>query len=103
MSGYRVVDGVLRPTRDLASARAEARIGMVFQHFNLFDHLTALENVIEAPIRVHGEDPESARQKGMGLLTMVGSLTMPIICRTGCPEVSSNASQSHAPWPFLRA
>jgi polar amino acid transport system permease protein len=70
--GYRSFDGGLRPIRDLARARAEARIGMVFQHFNLFDHLTALENVIEAPIRVHGEDPESARQKGMGLLTMVG-------------------------------
>ena len=70
--GYRRVGGDLRPIRDLARARAEARIGMVFQHFNLFDHLTALENVIEAPIRVHGEDPESARRKGMGLLTMVG-------------------------------
>jgi polar amino acid transport system permease protein len=70
--GYRLVDGVLRPTRDLAKARAKARIGMVFQHFNLFDHLTALENVIEAPIRVYGEDPERARAKGMGLLTMVG-------------------------------
>ena len=70
--GYRTVQGVLRPIRDLARARAEARIGMVFQNFNLFDHLTALENVIEAPIRVHGEGAESARQKGMGLLTMVG-------------------------------
>lgn len=70
--GYRPVGGILRPIRDLARARAEARIGMVFQHFNLFDHMTALENVVEAPIRVHGEDPESARQKGMGLLTMVG-------------------------------
>ena len=70
--GYRKVDGVLRPMRDLAKARAEARIGMVFQHFNLFDHLTALENVIEAPIRVHGQDPERAREIGMGLLTMVG-------------------------------
>ncbi len=70
--GYRLVDGVLRPTRDLAKARAKARIGMVFQHFNLFDHLTALENIIEAPIRVHGEDPERARAKAIGLLTMVG-------------------------------
>jgi polar amino acid transport system permease protein len=70
--GYQTVEGVLRPIRDVAKARAEARIGMVFQNFNLFDHLTALENVIEAPIRVHGEDAESARQKGMGLLTMVG-------------------------------
>jgi polar amino acid transport system permease protein len=70
--GYQTVEGVLRPIRDVAKARAEARIGMVFQNFNLFDHLTALENVIEAPIRVHGETAESARQKGMGLLTMVG-------------------------------
>ena len=70
--GYRKVEGSLRPVRDLAKARAEARIGMVFQQFNLFDHMTALENVIEAPIRVYGQDPESARRKGMGLLTMVG-------------------------------
>jgi polar amino acid transport system permease protein len=70
--GYRLVDGVLRPTRDLAKARAKARIGMVFQHFNLFDHLTALENVIEAPIRVYGEDPYRAHAKAIRLLTMVG-------------------------------
>ncbi|MBV9288917.1 MAG: amino acid ABC transporter permease/ATP-binding protein [Hyphomicrobiales bacterium] len=70
--GYRLVDGMLRPTRNLARARARARIGMVFQHFNLFDHLTALENVVEAPIRVYGEDTERARSKGLGLLSMVG-------------------------------
>jgi polar amino acid transport system permease protein len=70
--GYRLVAGVLRPTRDLAKARAKARIGMVFQHFNLFDHLTALENVIEAPIRVYGEDAQRARTTALGLLTMVG-------------------------------
>ena len=70
--GYRKVDGVLHPTRNLAAARAAARIGMVFQHFNLFEHLTAVENVIEAPIRVYGEDPKRAREKAIGLLTMVG-------------------------------
>jgi polar amino acid transport system permease protein len=70
--GYEKIDGVLRPLRHLARARAEARIGMVFQHFNLFDHLTALENVIEAPIRVHGERPEHAREAAMRLLAMVG-------------------------------
>ena len=70
--GYAKVNGVMRPTRDLARARADARIGMVFQHFNLFDHLTALENVIEAPVRVHGQDPDRAREIAMGLLTMVG-------------------------------
>jgi len=62
----------LVPTRNLAKARADARIGMVFQHFNLFDHLTALENIIEAPIRVHGGDPDKMRALGMSLLNAVG-------------------------------
>lgn len=70
--GYDRVGTVLKPRRDLAKCRADARIGMVFQHFNLFDHLTALENVIEAPIRVHGEDPLHARAIGMELLASVG-------------------------------
>jgi polar amino acid transport system permease protein len=51
--GYERVPGGLRPVRKLAQARAEARIGMVFQQFNLFEHMTALENLIEAPIRVY--------------------------------------------------
>ena len=70
--GYEKAGGVLRPRRDLARARAEARIGMVFQHFNLFEHLTAIENVIEAPIYVYGEDPVRARARGMRLLESVG-------------------------------
>ena len=70
--GYRRVDGELRPVRRLADARAEARIGMVFQQFNLFEHLTAIENVIEAPIHVYGMSPAEARELGMQLLTSVG-------------------------------
>jgi polar amino acid transport system permease protein len=64
--------GRLMPTRNLAKARAEARIGMVFQHFNLFDHLTALENIIEAPIRVYGEPADKTREIGTSLLSAVG-------------------------------
>jgi polar amino acid transport system permease protein len=70
--GYEKQGNQLRALRNLAKARAKARIGMVFQHFNLFDHLTALENVCEAPIRVYGEDPESARAAAMNLLVGVG-------------------------------
>jgi polar amino acid transport system permease protein len=70
--GYRRRDKVLRPIRDLARARADARIGMVFQHFNLFDHLTALENVMEAPLRVYGEPREKVRTLALNLLTTVG-------------------------------
>jgi polar amino acid transport system permease protein len=70
--GYEKVNGVLRPVRDLAKARAEAKIGMVFQQFNLFSHLTALENVIEAPIRVLHQDPQVATATGCELLASVG-------------------------------
>jgi polar amino acid transport system permease protein len=45
---------------------------MVFQHFNLFNHLTALENIVEAPIRVFGMAPAEARALGMRLLAEVG-------------------------------
>jgi polar amino acid transport system permease protein len=64
-------DGV-KPTRNVAKARADARIGMVFQHFNLFDHLTALENIMEAPIHVYGEATDKMRTLAMNLLRMVG-------------------------------
>jgi polar amino acid transport system permease protein len=71
--GYtRKPGGGLMPTRNLSKARADARIGMVFQHFNLFDHLTALENIIEAPTRVYGEPAEKTRSLGMSLLSAVG-------------------------------
>lgn len=70
--GYKHAPGGLRPSGNLAKARADARISMVFQHFNLFNHLTALENVIEAPIRVFGEDPAGARKLGERLLAAVG-------------------------------
>jgi polar amino acid transport system permease protein len=62
----------LKPTRNVAKARADARIGMVFQHFNLFDHLTALENIMEAPIHVYGEATEKIGALAMNLLRMVG-------------------------------
>ena len=71
--GYRPpTGGVPRPVRDLARARAEARIGMVFQHFNLFAHLTALENIVEAPIRVYGVPRSEAEATGLRLLAAVG-------------------------------
>ena len=68
-SGNRVTS---TPVKNLAEARAKARIGMVFQHFNLFSHFTALENVTEAPIRVFGKDRDDAFKLGMELLKLVG-------------------------------
>jgi polar amino acid transport system permease protein len=70
--GYQQKIGGLKPIRNVAKARAAARIGMVFQHFNLFDHLTALENIIEAPVHVYGEATDKMRVLAMNLLRVVG-------------------------------
>jgi len=70
--GYELKDGVLRPVSRLADARAKARIGMVFQHFNLFDHLTVLDNVSIAPVRVYGRDADETRELALALLGDVG-------------------------------
>lgn len=70
--GYRKVHGGLRPTRRLSAARAEARVGMVFQHFNLFNHLSALQNIAEAPIRVFGKPKAEAEATARRLLGLVG-------------------------------
>ncbi|WP_423822145.1 amino acid ABC transporter permease/ATP-binding protein [Salinisphaera sp. SPP-AMP-43] len=70
--GYRSSATGLVPIRDPARARAKVGVGMVFQHFNLFDHLTVLENVIEAPLRVHGCAREQARAEARELLAWAG-------------------------------
>ncbi|WP_089301628.1 ectoine/hydroxyectoine ABC transporter ATP-binding protein EhuA [Haloechinothrix alba] len=48
------------------------KIGMVFQQFNLFPHLTAIENVMEAPVQVLGMSKDEAHERAKGLLDMVG-------------------------------
>ncbi|MFK8251875.1 amino acid ABC transporter ATP-binding protein [Ancylobacter terrae] len=53
-------------------ARARARIGMVFQHFNLWPHLTVIENIIEAPIHVQGRRREEVVAEAEALLEQVG-------------------------------
>jgi len=61
---------VIDPDRVIEQIRAQ--IGMVFQSFNLFPHLTALGNVIEAPIQVRRIPPERAREAGHAMLKKVG-------------------------------
>jgi polar amino acid transport system permease protein len=69
---YPAGGGPPRPVRDLARARADARIGMVFQHFNLFAHLTALQNITAAPIHVYRVPRAEAEATAMRLLDAVG-------------------------------
>jgi polar amino acid transport system ATP-binding protein len=70
--GYRQVGARLHELREKEVARRRAEIGMVFQHFNLFPHMTALRNVIEAPMRVKGQSKDAAVRRGKELLDRVG-------------------------------
>jgi len=65
-------DGTLKRESGRALARQRRDIGMVFQRFNLFPHMTAFENVIEAPIHVLGLPREEAERQARALIARVG-------------------------------
>ena len=70
--GYQERGGRLHELPDREVCRKRSEIGMVFQGFNLFPHMTALENVIEAPARVKKEQVTAATERGRALLDRVG-------------------------------
>ena len=70
--GYRQDGDKLHELRESEVARKRAQIGMVFQRFNLFAHMTALENVVEAPIRVRKQREPEATARAKVLLERVG-------------------------------
>ena len=70
--GYRQVGARLYELREAEVARRRAEIGMVFQHFNLFPHMTVLQNVIEAPLVVRHTAREAAARLAGELLDRVG-------------------------------
>jgi polar amino acid transport system ATP-binding protein len=70
--GYRQVGERLHELRESDVARKRAEIGMVFQHFNLFPHMTALENVTCAPLHVKREPRAGADARARQLLGQVG-------------------------------
>jgi polar amino acid transport system ATP-binding protein len=70
--GYRQSGDKIYELRDAEVCRERSEIGMVFQRFNLFGHMTALENVIEAPIRVRKVRKRDAVGQGKALLQQVG-------------------------------
>jgi polar amino acid transport system ATP-binding protein len=70
--GLRMQDGRLHRLSDAQIARQRLKTGMVFQRFNLFPHMTALQNVMEGPIQVQGRKRTDARDDAASLLRRVG-------------------------------
>ncbi|GAA0328234.1 amino acid ABC transporter ATP-binding protein [Actinoallomurus spadix] len=70
--GYRQRGDKLHEMRESEVAAQRRDIGMVFQRFNLFPHMTALQNIMEAPIRVKGEPRQVVRERALRLLDQVG-------------------------------
>ena len=70
--GYELKKGLLRRLSARKIARQRQEIGKVFQQFNLYPHMTVLQNIIEAPIGVHKQSREEATRHAIGLLATVG-------------------------------
>ncbi len=72
LAGYRRIGDALYPLTEAQIARQRRATGMVFQRFNLFPHMTALQNVTEGPIQVLKRSPSEAQDMAMALLERVG-------------------------------
>jgi polar amino acid transport system ATP-binding protein len=79
-------------------ARQRRHVGMVFQRFNLFPHMTALDNVMIAPIRVLGRRAADIRQEAVDLLERVGLGRSSTAIRASFLADSNNGSRSRARW-----
>jgi polar amino acid transport system ATP-binding protein len=72
MVGYRPYRNGLREQRPREISAQRAQVGMVFQQFNLFGHMTALQNIMEAPVKIKRVPREAARARALELLDKVG-------------------------------
>jgi polar amino acid transport system ATP-binding protein len=72
LMGYYEKGGRLYELHENKINKQRTTIGMVFQRFNLFPHMTAMENIVEAPVQVLGQKREFARERAAALLEKVG-------------------------------
>ena len=79
------------------------KMGMVFQHFNLFPHLTVKQNLELAPTLLKLKDKEAISAKADELLARVGLSDKADATPRACPAASSSASPSPAPSPWTRS
>ncbi|MFJ5954496.1 amino acid ABC transporter ATP-binding protein [Paenarthrobacter sp. NPDC092416] len=75
--GFKTHKGHLYEHTEAEAAKMRRRVGMVFQHFNLFNHMTALQNVTYGPRRVLGQSKAEALELGLDALSKVGLADKP--------------------------
>ena len=71
-SGEIIIDGEVITDKSCDVSRVRRKMGMVFQQFNLFPHMTVIENIMTAPVDLLGKSRQDAYDKGMELLRKVG-------------------------------
>jgi len=101
--GYRQVGDALHELRESEVARKRSEIGMLFQHFNLFPHMTALENVTCAPIQVKNVPRPQASARARELLERVGLADKVDAYPAQLSGASSSAWRSPARWRWSRS
>ena len=101
--GYRQTGDKLYELRDSEVARKRAEIGMVFQRFNLFPHMTALGNLIEAPILVKGVRKARRPKRAASCSQRVGLEDKVDEYPAGSRAASSSASRSRGRWRWTRS
>lgn len=74
------------------------RIGMVFQHFNLFPHMTVIQNITLAPLLTKKMDKETAEERALDLLGQVGLAEKAHVKPATLSGGRSSASRSRGPW-----
>lgn len=92
--GQIIVDGTVVNDKKTNLAKLRSHVGMVFQHFELFPHLSIIDNLTLAQVKVLNRDKASARKKGLKLLERVGLAAHAENIRRSSPVVSSSA------WPL---
>ena len=98
-AGSIVIDGVNISEKKVNMNKVRENIGMVFQHFNLFPHLTVRDNITLAPTQLKLMNKAEADQKALELLGRVGLSDKQTCIRASCPADRSSVWQLPAPWP----
>ena len=97
------VDGISVGDKRTDLPKLRARVGMVFQHFELFPHLNVAANLCLAQKKVLGRSRDEAMEKAMGLLERVGLTDQAAKFRASSPAGSSSGSRSRGRWPWIRS